>query len=59
MSDIDPGDDDTEIILTIASIAASDETGITVVYTAGGNGTVQDLSGNLLATNAGVESPTW
>lgn len=59
VSEIAPGVTDDKIILTLADVSASDVTGITVKYTVGGNGTVQDLSWNLLATNPGVAIPSW
>jgi hypothetical protein len=60
VSAIAPGLDNTKVVLTVASVAGSDLTGIKVKYTAGGNGTVSDPSGNLLATNAaGITIPAW
>lgn len=51
---IAPGATNDLVVLTVATVAASDATWVTVTYTAGGNGTVADLSGNVLATDA-----TW
>lgn len=56
VSAIAPGIDNTHVVLTVADITASIGAGITVTYIAWGNGTVADLTGNLLATDAiGVE----
>ena len=44
VSSIAPGVDDTEVVLTVADVSASDLVGLTVTYTAGGNGTVADLA---------------
>ena len=41
-------------------MTASILAGVTVTYVAGGNGTVSDLAGNILATDAvGILIPTW
>ncbi len=60
VSGIAPGATDDEVVLTLADISGSIAEGITITYVAGGNGTVADLAGNLLATDAvGVIIPTW
>lgn len=60
VSAIAPGSDNTKVVLTVATIAGSQVTGVTVKYAAGGNGTVSDQTGNLLATNAtGVAVAPW
>ncbi len=40
------------VILTVADMAASGAEGVTVTYTAGGDGTITDLAGNTLSTDA-------
>ncbi|MDD3212449.1 MAG: hypothetical protein PHY64_02190 [Eubacteriales bacterium] len=48
------------VILTVANMAAAEYTGVTVTYTAGGNGTITDLSGNALAsTGNGYSIAPW
>jgi hypothetical protein len=48
------------IILTTASMTAAGATGVIVTYSHGGNGTVADTLGNLLATdNTGQTIPPW
>ncbi|HET6419776.1 MAG TPA: Ig-like domain repeat protein [Geobacteraceae bacterium] len=60
VNSIAQGADASHVILTVANIGASVGTGVTVTYTAGGNGTIQDTSGNAMATNAmGVGVPSW
>lgn len=60
VSGIAPGATDDEVVLTLADISGSIAEGITITYVAGGNGTVADLAGNILATDAvGVLIPTW
>lgn len=57
---IEPGDTDDEVKLTIASAAASSAAGLTVKYSSAGNGNVEDLAGNDLATdNTGVVIAAW
>ncbi len=54
------GTDASQIILTVDSIATSAVKGVTVTYTAGGNGQITDLAGNPLATDsAGVTVAPW
>lgn len=52
VASIAPGVDNTHVVLTVADMTASAVPGVTVTYVAGGNGTVTDLAGNALATNA-------
>lgn len=60
VSGIAPGATDDEVVLTVADISGSIAEGVTVTYTAGGNGTVEDLAGNDMVTDAtGVLIPTW
>lgn len=60
VSSIAPWIDNTHVVLTVANVWASSLIGLTVAYTAGGNGTVTDLAWNVLATNwTGVEIPAW
>lgn len=60
VSSIAPGVDNTHVVLTVADVTASSLAGITVAYAAGGNGTVADLAGNTMATNAtGVTIAAW
>ncbi len=60
VSSIAPGATNDLVVLTVASVAASNSVGLTVKYTAGGAGTVSDRAGNALATNAtGVTIASW
>jgi hypothetical protein len=60
VSAIAPGATNDKIVLTVASMTVSGNEGVTVTYTAGGNGTVADLASNALATNAvGVVVAAW
>ncbi|HEX2934481.1 MAG TPA: Ig-like domain-containing protein [Bacteroidales bacterium] len=43
--------DASHAILMVANMAASGKEGVTVAYVAGGNGTIQDLAANTMATN--------
>jgi len=52
VSAINPGATNDLVVLTVADMTASALVGVTVTYVAGGNGTVSDLVGNLLATDA-------
>ena len=54
VSSIAPGATNNLVVLTVADMTASALTGVTITYTAGWNGTVSDVVGNLMATNA-----TW
>lgn len=47
-----PGVTANKITLTVADTSASTLAGVTITYTAGGNGTAKDVAGNVLATNA-------
>ncbi len=60
VSGIAPGVTDDLVVLTVANMGASNVAGVTVKYTAAGNGTVTDVAGNALATNAvGVVVAPW
>lgn len=60
VTSIAPGATNNKVILTVATIAASQANGVKVKYTAGGNGTVVDVAWNTLATdNTGVTIATW
>ena len=52
VSAISQGSDARHVILTVADISASYKKGVTVKYTAGGNGTIQDIAGNIMATDS-------
>lgn len=52
VSAIAPGVDNTHVVLTVADMTISAIPGVTITYVHAGNGTVSDLTGNLLATNA-------
>lgn len=52
VASIAPGVDNTHVVLTVADMSASNVAGVTVTYVAGGNGTVADRAGNVLATDA-------
>jgi hypothetical protein len=48
------------IELTVADVSASAAVGLTVTYTQGGNGTVADPAGNLMATDGtGENIASW
>ena len=48
------------VVLTVANMAISGKEGVTVKYTAGGNGTIQDTAGNAMATDGtGVAVAPW
>lgn len=60
VSAIAPGATNNKVILTVATVAASQLTGLKVKYTATGNGTVEDVAWNALETDAtGVTIATW
>lgn len=60
VSAIAPGATNDKVVLTVASVAASNAAGLKVKYAASGNGTVADRAGNVLATNAtGVVIAAW
>lgn len=52
VSAIAPGATNDKVVLTIANSLASALAGLTVTYATGGNGTVSDPAGNVLATDA-------
>ncbi|MFC5471841.1 SwmB domain-containing protein [Cohnella suwonensis] len=57
---IAPGGTPDQVVLTVSNMSASHAAGVTVTYTAGGNGTVTDAAGNPLATNStGVNVNPW
>jgi hypothetical protein len=57
---ITPGSDTRHVVLTVADLSSSGKAGVTVKYTAGGNGTVADAAGNAMATDAvGVPVAGW
>jgi len=48
------------VVLTVADMAASDAAGVTVTYTAGGEGLIADTAGNALETDdTGVVVAAW
>lgn len=54
------GGNHDQVDLTVADMGASAAVGVTVTYVAGGNGTVADDLGNLMATDAtGVNATAW
>ncbi len=54
------GLDSSHVVLTVADLGVSAAQGLTVTYTAGVNGTIQDLAGNALATDGtGVTIALW
>ncbi|MEG6521916.1 Calx-beta domain-containing protein [Desulfotomaculum sp. 1211_IL3151] len=60
VSAIAPGTDASHVVLTVADLSVSAKEGVTVKYTAGGNGNVQDTLGNAMATDsAGVAAAAW
>jgi len=60
VSAIAPGSNADEVVLTVASVAASALNGMDVTYASGGNGTATDVAGNALATDAtGVAIAAW
>jgi hypothetical protein len=60
VSAVAPGATNDKVVLTVANLAVSSKEGVTVKYASGGNGTVKDSYGNVLATNAtGVAAPAW
>lgn len=60
VSRIDQGVDASHVVLTVDDLAVSGKEGVTVKYTAGGNGNIQDTFGNAMATNGtGVNVTSW
>jgi hypothetical protein len=54
------GSDASHVVLTVADTGVSAREGVTVKYTAAGNGTVRDTLGNVMLTNgAGVGVTAW
>ncbi len=60
VSAIAQGTDASHVVLTVGDISASGKEGITVKYSAGANGTIQDLTGNAMVTDStGVDIAPW
>lgn len=60
VSSIAQGTDASRVVLTLANMSISGKEGVTIKYTTGGNGTVQDVLGNAMATNStGVNVTGW
>lgn len=60
VSSIVQGSDARHVILTVANISSSSQKGLKIKYTAGGNGTIQDIAGNIMATNdTGITIAAW
>lgn len=60
VSAVQQGADTGHAALTVADLTSAGSAGVTVTYTAGGNGTVADLAGNALATDGtGVSIAAW
>lgn len=54
------GLDSSHVVLTVADLEVSATKGLTVTYTAGTDGTIQDLAGNAMATNGtGITIDAW
>jgi hypothetical protein len=60
ISSIAQGIDERHAVLTTADMGVSGKEGVTVKYTAGENGILKDLAGNILGTNStGVSIEAW
>lgn len=60
VSAIAQGGDASHVVLTVADMGVSAKEGVTVTYASGGNGTVQDIAGNAMATDGtGVAVAAW
>ena len=60
VASISPGSDNTKVVLTVSDLSSAGGSGITVSYSASGNGTVSDSLGNVLATySSGISIPPW
>jgi hypothetical protein len=60
VSSIAQGTDAKHIVLTVADMSISAKEGITVKYTAGVSGAIQDMAGNAMETdNAGISINGW
>ncbi len=46
------GTDSSHVVLTVANMGTAGSSGVTVTYATGGNGTIDDMAGNELATNS-------
>jgi hypothetical protein len=53
------GADASHVVLTVVDMGISAKEGVTVKYTAGGNGTIQDTAGNTLGTDTGKTVAAW
>ncbi|NCB52651.1 MAG: leucine-rich repeat domain-containing protein, partial [Clostridia bacterium] len=54
------GDNSREVVLTVEDMFASGGKGVTVTYVHGTNGTIEDLAGNTLGSDAsGVAAAAW
>ncbi|MPM07060.1 hypothetical protein SDC9_53364 [bioreactor metagenome] len=54
------GADSSHVVLTVADMGAAGSAGVTVTYTAGGNGTIADIEGNEMETNTtGAVIAAW
>ncbi len=52
--------DDSNVSLTVLNMGISAKEGVSVKYTSGGNGTIQDTAGNAMVTNnTGVTVAAW
>ena len=60
VSAIAPGATGNKVVLTVATMLASASAGVTIKYTAGGNGTIKDRCDNSMVTDAtGVVVASW
>ncbi|MFC5405339.1 SwmB domain-containing protein [Cohnella soli] len=60
VSKIAPGGTPDQVVLTVSNLSASSSVGVTVTYTAGGNGTVTDAAGNAMVTDTiGKSITAW
>lgn len=60
VTNIRKGNDSSYVVLTVDNFAVSASKGLVVKYTAGGDGNIEDMTGNALATDArGVEISPW
>jgi hypothetical protein len=57
---ITQGQDAKRVVLTVADMGVSAKEGVTVKYTLGGEGTVQDMAGNYMTTDStGIMLAAW
>ncbi|MBU0764981.1 MAG: hypothetical protein KJ607_09120, partial [Bacteroidetes bacterium] len=60
VTEINPGATNDQVVLTVTDFGASNAAGITVKYTAGGNGLVTDTAGNTMnSETTGFETGQW